>query len=438
MMPFLDQIAMAVALLLGSGALHALVAIVLSEAVVESLQPVFTGTWLSLYIWAGGKLLLWHGLGWVQWLVIRRPALLVVLTIAACSVLWSIHPALTAQRSIHLIGTTLFAVYVGYHLSTKSVIGVLTFVFALLVIGGAFVALAVPEVGLHDYEGKLVWRGLQQEKNTFGLTSATAFLFFFVRSMSVNRAHPWLDWAICAVSVVTLVMSDSMTSMGALLVGLTVASCFLIGSGGRMTTLVPLFGVGGGLCVLLLVLLFTTGTGELFELFGRSSDITGRTVIWSGVSNLIDKHALLGLGYGGIWFPRPQEGWLQMSLLGTHWVAFHAHNALLQVASELGLIATVAAIILLVQSFYEAIRSFLRTHQPFALFLIAFNAAFILVNVFESLLFSDRSPAWVLFIALPIALLKSSPAAASRPNSAGHDWDHAKPLDPKDSGMAQT
>ena len=437
-MAFSDQIAMALALALGSGVLHALVAIVSSEAVVDSLQPVFTGLWLGLYIWAGGKLLLWHGLRWVGWLVTRRLALLVVLVIAACSVFWSVQPVLTAQRSIHLVGTTLFAVYIGYHLSTKAVINVLSIILAGLVVGGAVVALVFPEIGLHDYEGKLVWRGLQQEKNTFGLTSTTAFLFFFIRSVSVNRAHPWLDWGLCAVSLMTLVMSDSATSMGALLVGLTIALCFLIGAGGRITTLVPLFGVGGGLCVALLVLLFTTGTEEIFEIFGRSSDITGRTVIWTGALNLIDKHALFGLGYGSIWFPRPQEGWLQMSLLGTHWVAFHAHNALLQVASELGLIATVAAVILLVQSFFEAIRSFLRTHQPFALFLIAFNAAFILVNVFEALLFSDRSPAWVLFIALPIALLKSSPAAAGRPRPAAHSWHRSKPLGSEDAGVVQT
>lgn len=437
-MAFSDQIAMALALALGSGALHALGAIVSSEAVVESLQPVFTGVWLGLYIWAGGKLLLWHGLRWVRWLVARRLALLVVLVIAACSVSWSVQPVLTAQRAIHLVGTTLFAVYIGYHLSTKAVINVLTIVLASLVVGGAVVALLFPDVGLHDYEGKLVWRGLQQEKNTFGLTSATAFIFFSIRSISVNRARPWLDWFLCAVSLMTLVMSDSATSMGALVVGLTIALCFLIGAGGRITTLVPLLGVGGGLCVALLVLLFTAGTEEIFEVFGRSSDITGRTVIWAGALNLIDNHALFGLGYGSIWFPRPQEGWLQMSLLGTHWVAFHAHNALLQVASELGLIATVAAVILLVQSFFEAIRSFLRTHQPFALFLIAFNAAFILVNVFEALLFSDRNPAWVLFIALPIMLLKSSSAAAGRRKPAAHNGHRTKPLGSEDAGVVQT
>lgn len=437
-MVFLDQIAMALALALGSGALHAVGAIAFSEAAVESLQTAFTGLWVALYIWAGGKLMLGHGLDWVRWLVARRLALVVVLVIAACSVLWSVQPALTAQRSIHLVGTTLLAIYIGYHLSTKTVIDVFGIVLAGLIVGSAVVALVFPEVGLHDYEGKLVWRGLQQEKNTFGLTSTTAFLFFFVRSISVNRARPWLDWALCAASLMCLVMSDSATSLGALLAGLTVALCFLIGASGRITTLVPLLGIGGGLCVALLALLLTTGTGELFELFGRSSDITGRTVIWSGVLNLIDKHVLLGLGYGSIWYPRPQEGWLQMSLLGTHWVAFHAHNALLQVASELGLIAAVAGAVLLAQTFYEAIRMFLRTHQPFALFMISFNAAFIVVNVFEALLFSDRSPAWLLFIALPIALLKSSPVASGSPDSAGPRWRHAKPLGSDEAGIVQT
>ena len=81
---------------------------------------------------------------------------------------------------------------------------------------------------------------------------------------------------------------------------------------------------------------------------------------------------------------------------------------------------------------------FLRTHQPFALFLIAFNAAFIVVNVFEALLFSDRSPAWLLFIALQIALLKSSPVASGSPAPAGPHWRRTKPLGSDDVGVVQT
>jgi len=47
-MAFLDQIAMALALALGSGVLHALGAIALSEAAVESLQTAFTALWVAL------------------------------------------------------------------------------------------------------------------------------------------------------------------------------------------------------------------------------------------------------------------------------------------------------------------------------------------------------------------------------------------------------
>lgn len=438
MMALLDQAVVMVALLLGAGTLHALVALALSEAAVETLQPLFTGLWLCLYAWAAAKLVVWHGGRWVQWLVRKRVALLAVLAIATCSVLWSVQPALTAQRSIHLLGTSLFAVYVGYHLTTRALISVLTAFLYVLIIGGMIVALVLPDIGLHEYEGKMVWRGLQQEKNTFGLASTTALLFFFVRSMSVNREKPFLDWIICAMSAVTLVMSDSATSMGALLIGLTLILCFLIQAGGRMSTLVPLFGVGSGICVIVLYFLLSASGAGVFELFGRSSDITGRTVIWSGVLGLVEKHALFGLGYGGIWFPRPQDGWLQMSLLGTNWMAFHAHNGLLQVASELGLVAAMAAVVLLVQSFAEAVRAFLRTSQPIALFLIGFNAAFILVNFFEALFLTDRNPVWILYLALPIALMRSASVSAVGQHPASGGGRGVTPFHSPDPGLPST
>jgi len=53
MMALLDQAVVMVALLLGAGTLHALVALALSEAAVETLQPLFTGLWLCLYAWSG-------------------------------------------------------------------------------------------------------------------------------------------------------------------------------------------------------------------------------------------------------------------------------------------------------------------------------------------------------------------------------------------------
>ncbi len=92
MMALLDQAVVMVALFLGAGTLHAICTIIASEAAVETLQPLFTGLWLCLYAWAVAKLVVWHGGRWMQWLVRKRFALLAVLAIAMCSVLWSVQP----------------------------------------------------------------------------------------------------------------------------------------------------------------------------------------------------------------------------------------------------------------------------------------------------------------------------------------------------------
>ncbi len=100
---FLERVTVMVAFLHGAGALGTLAGMVFPCGGVNVETPL----WLALYAWAGGMLFVRYGMDWFFWFLRFRFLLVVVLSAALASVLWSVNPSLTLQRAIHLIGTTL-------------------------------------------------------------------------------------------------------------------------------------------------------------------------------------------------------------------------------------------------------------------------------------------------------------------------------------------
>ena len=86
---------------------------------------------------------------------------------------------------------------------------------------------------------------------------------------------------------------------------------------------------------------------EVFEFFGKSPDMTGRSGIWKLVLGLIGQRPVAGWGWTGHWMPgvEPFEGLVVIGKVPY----YQAHNAYLDVAMQLGFIgAALFAIMLLI------------------------------------------------------------------------------------------
>lgn len=394
----LERFIVVVALLHGAGALHTL-----AEMVSPGLgADMDTPLWLTLYAWAGGMLFVRHGVRWIFWFMRFRFLLVLVLGAALASVLWSVSASLTFQRTIHLTGTTLIGCYIGYHVPLGQLRSLLAWTLGVLLLGGALLAVTVPEVGQEDYEGAQVWRGLETQKNHFGLTAAIGALFFAIRGTS-EPAY----WLLALVAFLDLLMSHSATSWGGLFVSAFVVTAFLLTNMLRLNWVatLSLLGTLGGLGV---VLLSAVDLGELATRMGRSPDFTGRTGVWGKVWTLLEEHPWLGMGYGSIWFPAPGTESVRNAMLGMpHWFPAHAHNGFLQIASELGLPVAILAVLFVFQAFVEPIALYSQRPSPFVLFVIGLQCTFLVSNAFSALLFISRSFHWILFIAVSVALLRA-------------------------------
>jgi O-antigen ligase len=133
---------------------------------------------------------------------------------------------------------------------------------------------------------------------------------------------------------------------------------------------------------------------QLFELLGKSPDISGRTKIWKAVLHLIDQRPLQGWGWSSYWIPflQPYKG-----LVVIHNVTYlQAHNAFLDVWLQLGVLGLGLFICLIGYTFVPLWRLAVRHTNPLYLWPILVFVGLIVQNFTESRLLIEIG--WVLLV----------------------------------------
>lgn len=396
----------------------------------DTIVPPDTVIWLVLYVVVFGLFWHHHRLHWVPWLLRHQPLLCAVLLAAAASYFWSIAPEFTWKRATHLLGTTLIAVFVGYHFASRTLMSVLFYTLLILIVGSIVFALALPEIGQHFHRGSMVWKGLTGNKNTLGFIAAIATVFFTIGALF--RRLPYKT-AVCLalLSAVTLVMTRSATSVVVVVIGLSTVVIFAaskrIGAPSLLTLILVLAGgaaVGG-----------YVGTGpqlhEFTELLGRDATFTNRTEVWAAAWQVTLERPWLGWGYGTLWWPTDETAFIPRQVMDTSWLAAHAHNGFLNVASELGLPAGFAAVGYVLAALWRTVRAYVTRASPCVLFTIAFVFMFLVENIPEAGILTGRESFWMLFVTSSITVARglaphAAPSLPRRGSRHPHRPDRGK------------
>lgn len=379
----------------------------------NSLVSLVTLMWLAMYGAAIIGLFTSFGLNWITWLVRYRLLLTCLLAGTAFSVAWSVDTALSAERSVHLIGTTIVALYLGLTLPLSRMLRISALVLGIIMATSLIAALLIPDLGLENYQGRLVWTGTLASKNTLGFWAAITFLLCASLCFWTLPTFQRVQYsAIALISLVCLYNSVSATSLLA-----------LITAGSVMLYMHAAFSLRLSIIAMMLLGLLVIGiSGIAFvfidtaELIGRSGDLTGRGEVWAQTWQLILNRPLTGYGYGTIWFPTEKSLWIQQSLTDFSWTVYHAHNGLLQVASEIGLPLTALALLMILQQLIEIIYCQYQRQQPGVLFVLGFVVALLVSNYSEARLLINRELFWIFFIALPISMLQQVSVLTTRTN----------------------
>jgi O-antigen ligase len=327
----------------------------------------------------------------------RLPWLLTVVFYAGLSTAWSQDPSLTSRRSVILLATTLFGIYLGSRFELKDQIDILAWAMLLVLAASAGLAVISPRLGVESGAHLGNWRGVFTQKNVLGRIAVLALIAFYLW----RPRYRMLRYAAVVFGLFMLGMSRSGTAFVVIVLLTGIVPLFrLIRT--KPILMVPIAIVL--LCVAAAVGGLLMSNAQLaLTLLGRNATLTGRTQLWQACWVSIMKRPFLGYGFDAFWLGMIGESALVNS--SVHWLAPTAHNGLLDLwlnLGGLGLLLFLFAYVICVRKafrFYRIREDYLRVWP------LAYLAFFFLYNVTEVTEMEQNSLFMMLFAALAATLI---------------------------------
>jgi len=352
------------------------------------------------YLWAAiylAALIFWarHCKGSLKTLLNER-AILLLVSLAIVSVVWSDSPSTTFRRSMALVGTCLVALYFSARFTIREQLRLLTWAFGIcaacsLVFGWFHFGHAIDNL-----EG--AWYGIYTQRNGLGSMMAVSVLLFLLWAR-IQPETRWISWGFAATSFALIVLSGSMTS---LIVFVVILMAFpgirFLRNSQRPGTAILLS------VAVVLVLVWWGGTSwdATAEAMGRDASLTGRTELW-GASVLIglDK-PLLGFGYNAFWLGTEGQSADVWNAVG--WAAPSAHNGLLEIWLDLGLVGVAITVFSIASCSRKAYRLARGTRGWEYAWPLLFLVVLGVLNLTESAFFEGNSIYWFLYMVIALNL----------------------------------
>jgi len=335
------------------------------------------------------------GIHWRQaiHIAMANKLLLLLLGIAFASVFWSVAPEVTVRRSAALAGTTLFGFYLAMRFSLSAQLRLLACMLGISALLSLVFALALPTIyGPFSAEP---WRGIYEGKNQLGVHMALGSLVFLLIAMN-DRRHSWVAWTACALSVILLLLSNSMTSLiifVGLLILLPLYRVLRWDYTLSISFLIVAVLLGGSIALWL-----WSNQEAVLTALGRDVTMSQRTLLWAAVVDMIQERPWLGYGYGAFWLDA--AGMSSSIIMGLNLGSFpYAHNGILDLWLDLGLLGVSAFIVMFLIYSLRAVAWVRSTKTAEGLWPLAYTTFILLFNMTEGAFLRQNSALWVLYVA---------------------------------------
>jgi len=367
---------------------------------VDELEgdPVLQITWMVIYGIAL-VLLAVRAKAALQ-LVGRERWLILLCSLAAMSVVWSVAPGITLRRTAALFGTTAFGVYLASRYTVAELLRLVCWVLGTAAVLSVAVVFFAPAYGIGiDETG---WRGIFEHKNTLGRTMALAALVLVFQLRRRGLVNRLATVTILALVCVALFGSRSVGGLLTALAVLITMPLWLIFRLRRIlmvaVAMFVLITLGG------VAIWLSTASEAIVTAVGRDPSFTGRTALWLQVLDAIAPRVWLGHGYSAYWL-----GWEGES--ATIWRAItwrppHAHNGFLDLGLELGVAGIALFIVGLVRAAWRATVLVGRTETGYGLWPIAYLLFIVTANLAESAIMVRNSMTWMLYVVVCMWLVR--------------------------------
>jgi exopolysaccharide production protein ExoQ len=400
-------------LLLSTGAFMNLLAGEGSNAQAGSESLFMQAVWSAIYL-STFLLLLRRCKGFISTLV-RERLLLLLVALAVLSVFWSDDPALTFRRSVALIGATMFGVYLAWRFSLADQLKLLSRALVVAAILSLVFVVVLPPYGIAGEDFDHAWQGIYGHKNVLGTSMALGLVVFAFRATSARRESlRW--WAAGGLALLLLLNSRSTTGVLACL--FTVSAFVLSHSLRWKSRRVGPFFLALGVILLGAGIWAVDHAAYVFSLLGRSESLTGRTTIWLLSMVMITRRPWLGYGYSEFW---SGFGSNLVSRMTGGFETSHAHNAILNLWLDIGLLGVVIFVLQYLRSVRWAIREVRFTKSVERLWPLVFLVFLGIYGLDESVILQRNSLSWMLYTAIVLHVSSRSITQLSRSRHSGDD-----------------
>ena len=170
------------------------------------------------------------------------------------------------------------------------------------------------------------------------------------------------------------------------------------------------FAWGAAAIAAITILLFRA---QVFEFFGKSPDMTGRSGIWKIVLKMIGQHPWTGLGWISNWVPgvKPFEGLVVIDRVPY----YQAHNAYLDVWMQIGLVGLLLLLTLIVITFVKAWRLAVRHTSALYLWPVLSFVGLLVWSATESRMLIEIG--WVLLVLFAVKVWEPEESLEPRGSS---------------------
>ncbi len=355
------------------------------------------GTLLFLLLFGTAGVLLTNDWPTVFRIVRGEPLLFALIALSVISMLWAYSPEITARRSVGLLLSALFGVYLVVRFPLPQLLRIVAWVALLRVALDYALVFGLPDIGVTSADQ---WQGRAPGKNNLGRDSVLGGMIMIWHVIG-NRQFRLL-FVLGTVGAFGLVLGSQSTTAFVSMILLTLALPVYQMLRAKKTLFgAVLVSLGGGSMLAAAVSL--SQLPAITSALGKDVTLTGRTTLWVDSIAAIADRPILGAGFGSFWlgwFSPNHDIWVALGSFRTP----HAHNGLIDVALDLGIIGALLYAGVFVRSTIRAIR-FCRLYAGVAgLFPLGYMALSVLGSSTEHGVMSPNTLLWVLFVATVSAL----------------------------------
>ncbi len=339
----------------------------------------------------------------------NAPFLFAFLGLVLVSFMWSDFTSITLVDTLNLMVLSVFGLILAVRFTIREFLSTFSIALGVGLVMSLLWVVALPRFGTTPAG----WSGLGVGKNDLGNDGVIGALVLLLTARILPRwRHALYLGGI--VALVLLVGSQSKTSLAAGM--LTLGSLVIFQAFRSRRTLFGAVALTLTSATIVAFLFVTANISLLAGYLEKDASLSGRTTMWPLVVDAIASRPILGFGYGGYW-----NGYFSPSfrvLVENTWMPNHAHNAILEIALDLGLVGVVLFLLVNAGAIARGVHFIQRIPGPAGLFPLAYLTLAVMVSTTESGPIEQRT-GWVVFVFVVLTLAGSDV-------SAKHKLDHSK------------